>query len=164
MDILTAINTRLSRWAMYIACTGLACLVCVVDYSVVMRYVFNDAPAFAEQAALLLVITVAMFGASAGVRDAGHIGMDTLVALLPKQAHKYIDLIVSAINFTFGGVLLIGCLLMAESVYSATIPTIGISEAFRYVPPIIAGVLIILFAIEHLIALLTNKKVVKSWH
>lgn len=164
MNILTAINTRLSRWAMYIACTGLACLVCVVDYSVVMRYVFNDAPAFAEQAALLLVITVAMFGASAGVRDAGHIGMDTLVALLPKKAHKYIDLIVSAINFTFGGVLLIGCLLMAESVYSATIPTIGISEAFRYLPPIVAGVLIILFAIEHLIALLTNKKVVKSWH
>jgi TRAP-type C4-dicarboxylate transport system permease small subunit len=149
---------------MYIACTGLACLVCVVDYSVIMRYVFNDAPAFAEQAALLLVITVAMFGASAGVRDAGHIGMDTLVALLPKSTHKYIDLIVSGINFTFGAVLLIGCLLMAESTYSATIPTIGISEAFRYLPPIAAGALIILFAIEHLIALLTNKKVVKSWH
>ena len=164
MDLLTAINTRLSRCAMYVACTGLACLVCVVDYSVVMRYVFNDAPAFAEQAALLLVITVAMFGASAGVRDAGHIGMDTLVALLPKKAHKYIDLIVSGINFTFGAVLLIGCLLMAESTYSATIPTIGISEAFRYLPPIIAGVLIILFAVEHLIALLTDKKVIKSWH
>ena len=149
---------------MYIACVGLACLVCVVDYSVIMRYVFNDAPAFAEQTALLLVITVAMFGASAGVRDAGHIGMDTLVALLPKKAHKYIDLIVSGINFTFGAVLLTGCLLMAESVFSSTIPTLGISEAFRYVPPIIAGLLIILFAIEHLIALLTNKKVVKSWH
>ena len=37
MNFLTAINTRLSRWAMYIACTGLACLVCVVDYSVIMR-------------------------------------------------------------------------------------------------------------------------------
>lgn len=164
MSWLTAINTRLSRWAMYIACTGLAGLVCVVDYSVIKRYMFNDAPAFAEQTALLLAITVAMFGASAGVRDAGHIGMDTLVALLPKKTHKYIDLCVACINLCFGGVLLVGCLLMAHSVYQSSIPTIGISEAFRYLPPVIAGVLIMLFSVEHLIALFTNEKVIKSWH
>jgi TRAP-type C4-dicarboxylate transport system permease small subunit len=164
MSWLTALNTRLSRWAMYIACTGLASLVAVVDYSVIKRYVFNDAPAFAEQTALLLAITVAMFGASAGVRDAGHIGMDTLVALLPKKTHKYIDFIVACINFCFGAVLLSGCLLMAHSVFGSSIPTLGISEAFRYLPPVIAGVLIILFSIEHLIAIVTNEKVVKSWH
>ena len=164
MNWLTALNTRLSRWAMYIACTGLAGLVCVVDYSVVKRYVFNDSPAFAEQTALLLVITVAMFGASAGVRDAGHIGMDTLVALLPKHTHKYIDFIVGCINICFGAVLLTGCLMMAESVFGSTIPTLGISETFRYVPPITAGLLIILFSVEHLIALFTNEKVIKSWH
>ena len=164
MSLLTAINSRLSRWAMYIACTGLACLVLVVDYSVVMRYLFNNPPAFAEQIALLLVITVAMFGASAGVRDAGHIGMDTLVSFLPKKLHKYINMIVACINFAFGSVLLLGCLLMAESVYGSTIPTLGISEAYRYLPPIIAGTLIILFSTEHLWALLSNKKVIKSWH
>ena len=149
---------------MYIACAGLAGLVCVVDYSVIKRYVFNDAPAFAEQVALLLVITVTMLGASAGVRDAGHIGMDTLVALLPTKAHKYINVIVGCINFSFGGALFIGCSLMAHSVYQSTIPTLGISEAFRYIPPIIAGVLIMLFSIEHLSALFTNEKVIKSWH
>ena len=164
MKWLTAMNTRLSRWAMYIACTGLAGLVCVVDYSVIGRYVFNDSPVFAEQAALLLVITVAMFGASAGVRDAGHIGMDSLVALLPKSMHKHIDFVVGWINITFGAVLLIGCVMMARSVYHADIPTLGISEAFRYLPPICAGFMIILFSIEHLIALFTNEKVVKSWH
>jgi TRAP-type transport system small permease protein len=164
MKWLTAMNTRLSRWAMYIACAGLSGLVCIVDYSVVKRYVFNDSPPFAEQAALLLVITVAMFGASAGVRDAGHIGMDTLVALLPKSVHKHIDFVVGWINICFGLVLFVGCSLMAHSVYHAGIPTLGISEAFRYVPPICAGVMIILFSIEHLIALFTNEKVVKSWH
>ena len=48
-------------------------------YGVVLRYVFNDAPPYVEQVALLLVISVAMFGAAAGVRDAGHIGLDSLV-------------------------------------------------------------------------------------
>ena len=164
MRWLTAVNSRLSRWAMYIASLGLVGLVIDVDYSVVMRYVFNNSPVFAEQVALLLVITVAMFGASVGIRDAGHIGMDSLVALLPKKSHKYISLVVGCINIAFGGLLFVGCMLMADSVYASTIPTLGISEAFRYLPPIIAGLFIILFSIEHMVALLTNQKVIPSWH
>ena len=53
---------------MYVACLCLACLLSVVIYGVVLRYVFNDAPAYVEQVALILVISVAMFGAAAGVR------------------------------------------------------------------------------------------------
>src|SRR4051794_38481926 len=83
---LTTVNALLSRWTMYLACLCLAGLLSVVVYGVVLRYVFNDAPAYVEQVALLLVISVAMFGASAGVRDAGHIGLDSLVAILPEKA------------------------------------------------------------------------------
>src|SRR3954452_1470976 len=82
---LTAVNEVLARWAMYFACLCLVGLLTVVVYGVVLRYVFNNAPAYVEQVALLLVISVAMFGASAGVRDAGHIGMDSLVMALPKR-------------------------------------------------------------------------------
>jgi len=70
---------------MYVACTSLAGLLAVVVYGVVLRYVFNDAPPYVEQVALLLIVSVAMFGASAGVRDAGHIGMDSLVRALPSR-------------------------------------------------------------------------------
>ncbi len=61
------------------ACSG------VVVYGVVLRYVFNDAPHRMSflVTLLLLVISVAMFGASAGVRDAGHIGLDSLVERVP---------------------------------------------------------------------------------
>ena len=83
MNWLTSLNARLSRWALYLACLCLASLLVVVVYGVVMRYAFNDAPPYVEQVALLLVISVAMFGASAGVRDAGHIGLDSLVRSLP---------------------------------------------------------------------------------
>ena len=82
MGWLTAVNARLSRWAMYVACACLAGLLSVVVYGVVLRYVFNAAPPYVEQVALLLIISVAMFGAAAGVRDAGHIGLDSLVAIL----------------------------------------------------------------------------------
>ena len=55
-------------------------------------------------------------------------------------------------------------LLPATSQRGSTIPTLGISEAVRYVPIVAAGVLITLFSIEHLIALLSGKEVVPSWH
>ena len=50
----TALNARLSRWAMYLACLCLAALLAVVVYGVVLRYGFNDAPPYVEQVALLL--------------------------------------------------------------------------------------------------------------
>jgi TRAP-type C4-dicarboxylate transport system permease small subunit len=164
MDVLTAVNSRLSRWAMYLAVAGLLGIVAVVDWGVVKRYVFNDAQPYVEQVALILVITVAMFGASAGVRDEGHIGMESLVGLLPEKAQFWIGITVGALTILFGALLTGGCLMMAISVYDNLIPTLGISEALRYTPGIVAGVLIILFSIEHLIAMIRKSEVVKSWH
>lgn len=164
MDVLTAINSRLSRWAMYIACTCLAGLVVDVDYGVIMRYVFHNPPQFVEQVALLMVISVAMFGASAGVRDEGHIGMETLVSLMPQKVQNVAGFIVGLLTIAFAGILLYGSLFMANSLKDSMIPTLGIPESIRYIPPICAGILITLFSIEHLIAMFTHRKVVPSWH
>jgi TRAP-type transport system small permease protein len=164
MDVLTAVNSRLSRWAMYIAVAALIGLVALVDFGVVKRYVFNDAQAYVEQFALILVITVAMFGASAGVRDEGHIGMESLVGLLPAKIQFWVGFIVGLFTILFGALLFGGCVMMAISVHDNIIPTLGMSEAVRYVPPIIAGILIILFSIEHLIAMFSGKEVVPSWN
>ena len=164
MNWLTVINARLSRWTMYVACICLAGLLIVVVYGVVLRYVFNDAPPYVEQVALLLVISVAMFGASAGVRDAGHIGMDSLVNVFPERAQFWCEVIVFVLSIVFALALLAGGTEMAISTRDATIPTLGISEAIRYLPVVIAGVLITLFSIEHLIALFSGQQVVPSWH
>jgi TRAP-type C4-dicarboxylate transport system permease small subunit len=164
MDLLTALNSRLSRWAMYVAVAALLGIVAVVDFGVVKRYVFNDSQPYVEQVALILVITVAMFGASAGVRDEGHIGMESLVGLLPEKAQFWIGIVVGLLTILFGALLFVGCLMMASSVHDNMIPTLGISEAIRYAPGIIAGVLIILFSIEHIVAMVRKSEVVKSWH
>lgn len=164
MEALTAVNSRLSRWAMYVAVAALLGIVAIVDWGVVKRYIFNDAQPYVEQVALLLVISVAMFGASAGVRDEGHIGMESLVGLLPEKVQFWIGVTVGLLTILFGALLFGGCLMMAMSVQDNVIPTLGISEAFRYLPGIIAGVLIILFSIEHLIAMFRKSEVVKSWH
>ena len=164
MNWLTELNARLSRWAMYIAVAGLLGIVGVVVESVIWRYVLNDAPSWSEQVALLLVINVAMFGAAAGVRDEGHIGMESLIGLLPKSVQFWVGNLVGIITIVFGAILSWGCTMMAISVWDNKMPTLGISEAYRYMPCIAAGVLIILFSIEHLIAMFSDKEVVPSWH
>jgi manganese transport protein len=55
---------------------------------------------------LLLIIAVAMFGASAGVRDAGHIGLDSLVMALPKRAQFWCEFVVYVLTIVFALALL----------------------------------------------------------
>jgi len=164
MNWLTALNARLSRWTLYAACTCLVGLLSVVVYGVVLRYVFNNAPPYVEQVALLLVISVAMFGASAGVRDAGHIGLDSVVAALPARVQFWCHAAVFCLALLFAALLFAGGAEMAISTHASTIPTLGLSEAWRYMPVLAAGVLIALFSVEHLVAHFTGRKVVPSWH
>ena len=42
--------------------------------------------------------------------------------------------------------------------------TLHVSESWRYVPMVLAGVLIVMFSIEHIVALLRNEEVIPAWH
>jgi TRAP-type transport system small permease protein len=164
MEWLTAVNARLCRWALYIAVAALLGIQADVVWGVILRYVFNNPQPYVEQIALLLVIQVAMFGASAMVRDAGHIGMETLVAFLSVRLQFAIAVAICLVMIFFGCLLCSGCAIMAHSVYENIIPTLPVSEALRYAPGIVAGALIVLFSVEHLIALFKNEEVVPSWN
>ena len=146
---LKRLNSLAWRIAMGIASASLAVLLAVVIYGVVLRYGFNDAPAYVEQVALLLVLSVAMFGAAAGVRDAGHIGLDSLVVRLPASLQRLCALLVHILVLGFALALLVGGARMAASTAGSTIPTLGISEAFRYLPVLMAGLMIAAFSLEH---------------
>ncbi len=157
MDWLALLSSRLSRWVLHLACACLAALGLIVIYGVVLRYVFNASQPYVEQVALLMVISVAMFGAAAGARESGHIGLDSVVRLLPAKAQLAVNAIVEVLILAFAALLLWGSVHMALSTYHDTIPTLGISEAFRYLPPVLAAVLIAIFSIEHLAAQLTGR-------
>jgi len=157
VKLLSSLSALLARAALIAAGASLAGLGLVVIYGVVMRYVFNDAPPFVEQVALLLVICVAMFGASVGVRETGHIGLDSLVKLLPPAGQRACAVLGDVLVLGFAVVLVWGSVEMFEATWPNSIPTLGISEAYRYVPPLVAGVLVSLFSAERLLAALTNR-------
>lgn len=143
---------------------GLVLLVCAVLYQVIGRYIFNDTPTWAESGAVLLVLYVTMLGMAVGVRDAGHIGLESFLVLAPDWLRTKLELLIHALVLLFGIVMAWNCGVLAESVAPYKIPTLGISEAFKYVPPAMAGVLVAMFSLEHIIAILRGTEVEPAWH
>ena len=160
----TRFCAALARLCLKVGVAGLVLLILAVLYQVVGRYVFNDTPTWAESGAVLLVLYVTMLGMAVGVRDAGHIGLESLLVLVPEAVRLKMELLIHALVTLFGAVMAYNCALLAQSVWDYKIPTLGVSEAFKYAPPAMAGVLIVLFSLEHIVALVNNQEVEPSWH
>ena len=95
----------LSRASLVLAIAGLLAVVVCVQWQVFGRYVLNDTPTWAEALAMLLVLFVTAFGLAVGVRDAGHIGLESLVALLPDHWRRRIELLIHALIAVFGALM-----------------------------------------------------------
>lgn len=154
----------LARGCMYVAVAGLSGIVAVVAIQVFGRYVLNDTPVWAESTALVLILYVTLLGAAVGVRDAGHIGMESLLVLVPERARNRLEILIYALVGTFGAIMAWNGAILGASVAPYKIPTLGISEAFSQAPLVISGTLILLFSIEHVIALLRGEEVKPAWH
>ena len=160
----TRFCAKLARICLRIGVAGMCLLIVAVLYQVVGRYIFNDTPTWAESGAVLLVLYVTMLGMAVGVRDAGHIGLESMLVLAPEKVRLAMERLIHVLVLVFGVVMAWNCGVLAQSVWSYKIPTLGISEAFKYIPPAMAGVLVALFSLEHLIALARGIEVEPSWH
>jgi TRAP-type C4-dicarboxylate transport system permease small subunit len=160
----TRICALIAKRCLQLGVFGLVLLIIAVLYQVFGRYVLNSTPTWAESLALLLVLYVTMLGCAVGVRDAGHIGLESLLVLLPERMRVKLEILVHSITLVFGVLMAWNCSLMFESVRDYMIPTLHVSESWRYIPLVAAGVLIVLFSIEHIIALLQGTEVEPSWH
>ncbi len=159
-----AFNATVSRWCMYAAVAGLAGIVATVAWQVFGRYVLNDTPTWAESTALVLILYVTMLGAAVGVRDAGHIGLDSLLVLAPEGLRLKLEMVIHLLVGGFGAIMAWNGAILAESVMGYKIPTLGLPEGINHLPSVIAGVLIVLFSLEHIVALLRGEDVEPSWY
>ena len=162
--MLTRFCAATARLCLMAAVAGLAAVVAAVLIQVFGRYVLNDTPTWAEALAMLLVLYVTMLGAAVGVRDAGHIGMESLLVLVPEKVRLKIELVIHVLVAIFGVLMAWNGAFLAWSVHDYRIPTLGISEGLNYVPIAVSGALIFLFSIEHIIAQLRGEDVVPAWH
>ena len=161
---LTRMNATLARYGMYLSVAGLFVIVAIVAYQVFGRYVMNDSPTWAENLALVLILYVTLIGAAVGVRDAGHIGMESLLVLVPEGPRNKIEMLIHVLVAIFGAAMVYNGWVLGASVASYKLANINLSEAYRYAPLVISGAMIILFSIEHLIALINGTEVEPAWN
>jgi TRAP-type C4-dicarboxylate transport system permease small subunit len=160
----TRLCAAIARACLGVGIAGLVLLIIAVLYQVIGRYIFNDTPTWAESGAVLLVLYVTMLGMAVGVRDAGHIGLESLLVLAPDNVRRKMELLIHALVGVFGVVMAWQCAVLALSVAGYKIPTLGLSEAFKYAPPAIAGALVAMFSLEHILAIWRGVEVEPAWH
>ena len=158
------ICARLAKLSLQIAAAGLVLIITCVLYQVFGRYVLNDTPTWAEQLALLLVAYVTMLGTAVGVRDAGHIGLESFLILAPEWLRNKMELLIHLFMILFGCSMAYYGFTLAAGQWGEMLPTLGISDGYRYLPIGLCGVLMTLFSIEHIAAQINDKEVVPAWH
>jgi TRAP-type C4-dicarboxylate transport system permease small subunit len=160
----TKFCAALSKLSLALAVIGLLAVVLCVQWQVIGRYIFNDTPTWAEALAMLLVLFVTAFGLAVGVRDAGHIGMESLIVLLPEKMRIKLEIFIHLLVGIFGALMVQSGWLWASAKWNEKKPMLPVPDGIDYVPVLIAGTLIVLFSIEHIIALIQGKVVESSWN
>ncbi|QBK06027.1 TRAP transporter small permease [Hylemonella gracilis] len=154
----------LSKISLMLAIVGLLALILSVQTQVIGRYVFNDTPTWTEALALQLVLYITALAVAVGVRDAGHIGLESLVTLLPESMRLKVELLIHALIALFGAIMVSSGWLWTRLKWDELDPLLGVPAGLDYLALVIAGVLIVMFSFEHILALLRGEEVVPAWH
>jgi TRAP-type C4-dicarboxylate transport system permease small subunit len=153
------ILTRLNTLALYLAGVGLVVMTIIVGWQVFCRYVLNDSPSWTEPGAVMLMSWFIFLGAAVGVRENNHMGFDVLLYVIPTSGKKWLRMISDVVIFAFGvGMVWYGASLVRLT-WDTTLPALGISGGWDYLPLSIGGALITLFALERIILRLSGARI-----
>lgn len=163
-NALSTASGKISLFAKWFAGIGLLVMTAIIAAQVFARYVLNNSPAWAEQAALLLMIWYVFIAAAAGVREGFHIRIAVFADSLPQKLRHFVLLVGHIVVVAFGIAMAYFGVELSMATWQHVIPTLGISRGYAYIPIAISGVLITGFAIEQLIAELRSTEVNKLWN
>lgn len=156
LGILRRVNGVLATLSLWLAALGIVAMTVVVGWQVFARYVLNDTPSWAEPMTLQLMGWFIILGAAVGVREAFHLGLDIITYLVPAGVAKVMDGITYVLIALFGVAMSWYSAELAIGTWAATIPVLGIPGGWDFMPQVVGGVLLTLFAIERLLELVAG--------
>jgi len=149
---LAAVN----RAALWISGIGLILMTVFVAWQIFGRYVLNASPSWTEPASLLLMSWFILLGSAAGVREGNHLGFEIGLHYAPPPLRKAMLIVTEVLVIGFGGAMAWYGIDLAVETWSAAMPGLPIPQGLDYVPLVVGGVLIALFALEKLVRLLAR--------
>ena len=130
---------------------GLVTMTVIFAWLVFGRYVLNDTPTWVEQVSLLLVMLISFLGAAVGIHEHSQLSVVIFRNLVPSWLRTVFVVMTDTLLAVFGGMMLWFEAELTIFKWQSLIPLIQLPEGLRSVPLTIAGGLICIFAIGHLI-------------
>lgn len=148
----------LCRIVVTLAGIALVGLVAMMGWLVFGRYVLNDTPTWVERGATLAILCIALPVAAVGVRERFHLSVLGFRESLPMGVQRWIAVGCDTLVGLFGLAMMVHSKELVDMVWNFRIPLIGISQGWTYVPLMVCGGLITLFAIEQVLTDILNKE------
>lgn len=150
---LAACNRQLARGICAMIILLVIGMLAALAWQVMMRYAFRQAPAWSEEAALLMQTWMVLLGCALGVREGFHVRMDLVFERLPAPLKRRVELLIAFCTTAAGC-----CLAWSGGVYvrettGSTSAAVGYPIEVLYIAGPVCGILIALFGLEKLFQL-----------
>ena len=132
-------------------------MVVMVFGNVLMRYIFDTGITVSEEMSRYCFIWLTYLGAMVAMREGGHLGMDTLVKVLPVTGKKVCLFLSEVLMLMCNGMFLWGTYQMHELQVTNISPVVGISMIWIYGMGYIVSVVMGALNINKLYLLLTGQ-------
>lgn len=148
-----------SNIALWTAGVGLVLMTVIVAFQVYMRFVVNASPSWTEGTAIMLMSWFIFLGAAVGVRENFHMGFDVLTYVLPPGAKGVLRTISDLAVFAFAfGMVYYGGILAIRG-WTVNIPVLHVPQTMTYLPVVISGLLMCLYALERIVLRMAGEPV-----
>jgi TRAP-type C4-dicarboxylate transport system permease small subunit len=135
----------------------LVAMVIMVFGNVVMRYAFNSGITVSEEMSRYCFVWLTYLGAMVAMRENGHLGVDTLVKLLPLSGKKFCVFLSECLMLLCNGLFFLGTWKMHELQVTNVSPVVGISMIWIYGMGYIVGAVMAALNLYTLYRLLTGQ-------
>ena len=120
----------------------LAIMLLMVFGNVVLRYGFNSGITVSEEASRFLFIWLTFLGAVVAMKEHAHLGVDSLVRVLPPAARKACTVVSILLMLGANWLFMSGSWAQIEVTRETKAAVTGVSMAIIYWPGVIASILI----------------------
>ena len=136
--------------ALWAAGIGLILMTAFIAAQVFWRYVLNDSIVWTEPASVMIMGWFIFLGAAVGIREGYHLSFDVLLYLVPHRGKMVLYTISDIAVAAFGaGMVWYGWSLAAKAANNV-MPSLGISDAWSFIPIVIGGLLVVVFSFERI--------------
>jgi len=149
--LLSRFANRSSQLLLILSASALLLMTFMIGWQVFGRFVLGSSPSWSEQASLTLMIWFVFLAGAAGVREKFHIRIIAVENALPAKPRKTMQLLSHIVVGLCGVAMLWWGGELVIRTWSHIIPSLGLPRGVAYLAIPIAGALIALFSLEHII-------------